>query len=223
MKGGAKQRLFSTPPSRRHEAAGAGYSWFVRIARVALPVSALVIVGIVAARLSESPQQALLGDLPKTEKELAAKAEKKEQGTLVSARYEGVDDEGRSYTLLAGSATQSPDDPKAVLLEAPKADITLEDGAWVAVHAGSGIWSGERQTLTLSGGVSVFHDQGYEMQLEAVLLDMKTRRAVSRHPVTAKGPAGTLSAQSMQINDQGRKIIFGGPIRMTIARLGRSG
>lgn len=207
-----KRRLddFAATPPRRLNTPGVGYTWFVRVARLALPLAAIVIIGIVVARLSLDPERENITDLPQDTKTSAGQIE------LEKARYEGTDTEGRAYTLTAEAASRDPDVPNVVLLTKPKADLTLTGGSWLAIESDTGIFNTKTAQLSLTGGVRLFHDSGNEMTLESVDIDTKAATATSSRSVAAQGPLGTLSAQSVDIQDGGDLIVFGGPATLSL-------
>jgi lipopolysaccharide export system protein LptC len=197
-------------PSGRLRTLGQGYTWFVRITKLLLPIAAIVIVGIVIARLSTDPQEQNITELPKKDQTAAGNIE------LEKARYEGVDAEGRSYTLSAESASRAVDDPNTVLLDKPQADVTLANGQWIAAHATKGTYNTEASVISLSGGVNIFHDSGYEMITPAVDINLKTQEAETKGTVSLRGPEGKLTAVSMKIEQGGNMIIFTGPAKALI-------
>lgn len=215
MTAAPKSRGWSARAPRFQTAAFTGYSRFVRLAKIALPVCALIIVGVVIARLSQNPQQQMLAELPREETTTPGQSE------VVQAQYEGRDAEGRPYTLIAAKAARSVTDPDTVLLEKPRGDMTLKDGSWVAVEAAAGAYDTKKETLVLSGDVAIFHDRGYEMHLKSINLDLAAKTASSKDPVTGQSPLGQISAANMAILDAGNRIVFGGPARMTLYRLGK--
>ncbi len=196
--------------SGRLAARGGGYSWFVRISKVTLPLVALALIGLVVTRLSQDPRQIQLTELPTKEKTTPG------QIALVKARYEGMDAKGRKYTLTADKAVRSMVSSEAVSLEKPRADLMLDGGTWVTVHADKGDYDNKSQKLSLTGGVTLSHDSGYEMHLQDVAVDVATRHAVTQNPVRAQGPAGELQAQNMDISDEGDLVVFGGPAFLTL-------
>ena len=198
---------------RRLSALGRGYSYFVRVLKFILPLSALAVIGILIARLAETPQQQILASLPKEEKTTPGQIE------LVKARYEGVDDQNRPYTVTADNSVRAVNSPDAVIFENPLADITLQDKTWVAVKAVSGSLDRKTELLSLKDDVIVFHDSGYEMHLQDIRIDLKRKTAITSLPVWAQGSMGSVTAQSMSVEKQGDLIVFGGPATLTIFRL----
>jgi lipopolysaccharide export system protein LptC len=199
-------------PSGRLRALGAGYTFFVRTARLALPVVAVIIVGVVIARLSSDPQQNI-ADMRKDEKTTAGEVQ------LQGARYEGTDREGRAYTIAAEAASRVPEMPDSVSLTKPKADMVLNDGGWIAISSDNGIYDNAQQSLHLSSNVAVFHDNGHEMHLDDVAIDIKEHTAVSKKPVRGQSSIGQLTAAGMSITDGGDLIVFDGPATLTLTRL----
>src|SRR5665213_718575 len=57
---------------------------------------------------------------------------------LTDARYRGVDEQGRPYTVTAATAQQQG--PDRVNLTQPKGDITLQDGTWVMLQSKQGVY-----------------------------------------------------------------------------------
>jgi lipopolysaccharide export system protein LptC len=208
-----KSRSYSDSRNRRLAAKGSGYTWFVRVMKIALPLAAIAIVGGVVSRLSKDPQIAQLAELPKQEKTVPGQIE------LVKAQYEGMDAKGRKYTVTADTATRDMAADEAVFLEKPRADIALEGGSWLAVHAAKGRFDNKASKLFLSGGVTAYHDSGYEMHLQDLSVDVKARAAASLSPVSLQGPAGELRAQNIAVTGGGELVVFGGPAQVTLHRL----
>lgn len=209
----SRSRSSETYAPRRLSALGRGYSVFVKVLKFTLPLAALVIIGVLIARLSEDPQQKNLSSLSSKEKTAPGQIE------LIQAKYEGVDDQGRPYTVTADKAARVMNAPDAVVFENPLADITLRDKTWVAVKAKSGYFDRTAETLSLKGEVSVFHDSGYELFLQELTINLKEKTAATSLPVRAQGPLGTIAAGSMTVKNQGDLIVFGGPVMLTVFRL----
>lgn len=206
-------RSIDVARERRLRTLGAGYSSFVRIAKLALPLFALVIIGIVMSDLSETPVQQQIAALPREEQTAPGESE------LVKAQYEGVDAEGQKYTLTADRATRKDGEPDAATLEEPRADITLRDGTWLAVHAKRGFFDNKTATLDLSGNVTVFHDAGYELVTENMRVLLGEKKVTALTPVRGQGPLGEIRARNMSVLEGGMKVVFGGPATLTL-RLG---
>ncbi len=203
---------FTNYTPRRLQTFGRGHSWFVWTLKFILPLIALAIVGILITRLSVTPQQPL-ATLPKEEKTTPGQIE------LIQAKYEGMDEQGRPYTVTADKAVRAMNAPDSVLFDNPVADITLQDKTWVAVKAKNGSFDHKAERLTLKDDVTVFHDSGYEMHAQDLQINLKQKTAVTGLPVNAQGPMGTITAASLSVEDQGDLIVFGGPATLTFFKL----
>jgi len=199
---------------RRMSALGQGYSALVKALKLAMPLAALAIIGILVVQMTENGQQKKITALPQNEKTTPGQIE------LVGAKYEGVDEEGLPYTVIAEKAVRAMNAPDMVSFENPAADITLDDGVWIALKGKTGLFDNTNALLTMKEGVTVFHDGGYEMRVEDISINLKKKTAVTQSPVMAQGPMGTIAAKGMEVVDSGDRVIFGGPALLTIFRLG---
>jgi lipopolysaccharide export system protein LptC len=188
------------------------YTAFVSAMKVALPLLALVLVGLVL----------MLPQLESTEKQIRTsvtqqiKAQDLENLYMVNARYVGTDQKNRAYTLTANSARQVSTDSDLVALEGPKADVALGDGHWVALHANAGAFYRKAQTLVLFGDVNIFHDDGYSVRTGEVEMNLKKGTATGNKPIVAHGPLGILRAKGFKILEKGETVLFTGKARLTI-------
>ncbi len=135
---------------------------------------------------------------------------------MVNARYMGTDARNRSFVITAESAAQDPSDPWRVTLKQLQADITMPDGTWLSLIAGTGHYHQRQQRLLLEGGISIFSDLGYELHAEDVEIDLEAGRAASALPIRGQGPFGLLGAQNFEITEFGDVIRFGGGVKMTL-------
>lgn len=186
------------------------YTRFVGWMKWLLPGAAIVLVGLVMMwpqieRTGKSVERSVMASISE---------EDVENVQLVNPRYVGVDDLDRPYTLTADVAKQAGPDKDMVLLEAPKADITLEDGTWLALTAESGAYFREAERLNLTGAVTIFHDKGYSVETSEAQVDLKEGAARGDAPVVAHGPLGTLESRGFRVLEKGETIIFTGPAKM---------
>ena len=163
------------------------------------------------------------------------KADSSGDVTVKSVKYDGVDAKSRRFSITANEARQ-PDDPKTdtppagegtsqaaqpqphpasetdsvINLEQVLADMTLVDGAWVAVRADHGVFHRDVSTIDLSGNVELFHDTGLQFQTDAATVDFVNDTAKGDQPVEGQNPDGQLTAQGFEVRDDGNTVIFTG-------------
>lgn len=212
-------RRGTAPASRRPRATGRAprmsmrnrYSMFVGFMKVLLPALAAALMLLVVAwpqfTIDDSGFRLSVSKLA---------PDQADSLTMLNARFDGLDEEERPYTLTADMATQSDSDKDIVELELPKADITLEDGTWLALTARSGEYRQESRILDLTGSVSLFHDQGFELRTEAARVDLVKGSAVGVLPVQGQGGAGVIQAEGFRVLDRGARIIFTGKAHMIV-------
>ncbi len=188
-----------------------GYSFFVKFMKWVMPLAALAIVGVLIFHLQESETPAPLPVISAT-----PKITPQGQIALTQARYEGVDHEKRPFRITADEASGTPDREGAVSLKKPMADITFPDGSWLSAQADQGRYVSSTAFLSLSGHVRIFHDLGYELLLQVLDVSFNEGTAKSGQPVKAQGPVGRLEAQSLEVSQNGARVLFRGPLKLTL-------
>jgi lipopolysaccharide export system protein LptC len=133
---------------------------------------------------------------------------------LTDARYHGVDEKGRPYTVTAATARQSGAD--RVDLTNPQGDVTLQDGTWLMLQSKQGVFLRQRNQLDLSHDVTLYRDDGTTLVTRAVSIDLKNGAAASSDPTHAEGPFGTLESQGFTVLDKGANILFTGPAKVVL-------
>lgn len=138
-----------------------------------------------------------------------------EGAQLIDARYHGIDNKGRPYTLTAATAQQAG--PERFNLTTPKGDITLENGTWMMLQAKQGVFIQHVNQLDLSHDVTLYRDDGTTLVTASASLDLKNGAAAGAEPVHAEGPFGTLDAQGgFTLLDKGANIQFAGPAHLVL-------
>jgi lipopolysaccharide export system protein LptC len=135
-------------------------------------------------------------------------------GKLLDARYNGVDEKGRPYTVTAATAWQL--DPVRVGLTMPKGDITLANGTWLMVTSKEGTFMQHLNQLDLVKDVTLYRDDGTTMHTESASVDLKAGAAAGADAVHAEGPFGVLDAQGFTVMDKGAAIDFPGPAHLVL-------
>lgn len=188
---------------------------FIRRMRLILPLIAAIIMAVVFAWGNMSDDNIITAESPKAPKTIG-------KNELLNPRFESVDEKAQPYTVTADRALQGSDNEDLVILERPVADMTLTSGNWIAVKAQQGAFLQETQRLLLKGDVEMFHDQGYQMQMAELHVDLDKNTAWSETDVYGQGPAGTLNAKGLQADNVQGKLIFSGPAKLILHKTGGS-
>ncbi len=131
---------------------------------------------------------------------------------LVAPRFQGVDELNRPYTVTARLARQ-PGQEEVVLLELPRADILLTDGAWIYVESERGRYDKPAQHLDLEGDVRIYHDNGTLFRTEAAAVQVDAGSAHGERPTKAQGSFGTIESEGFELLDRGAVMVFTGRAR----------
>lgn len=190
---------------------GTKYTKFVRMMRLLLPTLALILISTV---VSWPRIQGTLDPLPK-EGLVPVTVGKNE---LLRPRFQSTDKKDQPFNITAHRALQSSYDPSVVILERPMADITLKNGDWLAAEASKGAYRQKVEKLFLEGDVRLYHDKGYQLHTEKMVINLAKNQAWSDAAIYGQGPAGVLEATGMQAYSDTGQLIFTGPVRLLLNR-----
>jgi lipopolysaccharide export system protein LptC len=135
---------------------------------------------------------------------------------MSNPKFVGSDEKSRPYQVEAKSARLAHAKSDTVILEQPKASLTLESGNWVAVTSRDGEFNQKTRIISLVGDVYVFHDANYTFRTERATVDTEKKRAWGDKPVVATGPKGTIESKGFRIEDKGATIIFTGKTKVVL-------
>ncbi|MBZ0216035.1 MAG: LPS export ABC transporter periplasmic protein LptC [Fimbriimonadaceae bacterium] len=189
-------RLAAFSNAKRH-------SRFVRFARIALPLFAVVAaIGIFAiSGLFSNSKLAFSVDNVTIDGDGL---------TMHNARLTGVDQEKQFYEVVADTATQSLTNPDILNLVGIVARITRnEDGqGWADLVADEGVYDRGAEKLKLEENIRVRSNEGYDIRLKRADVDLGRGTVISQEPVTIDMLNGTLRAQGMMIENSGELLHF---------------
>lgn len=178
--------------------------------RVVLPVATLALVAMLLAwptfRVGESGFMLSFSDLTGYDDTVR----------MVSPRYVGTDSRNRPYVITADAAIQTEAGADEVTLEGLSADMTLVDGSWLSVTAVTGVFRPDDETLSVSGGVSIYSDLGYEFHVESAAIDFAQGLASGDEPVRGQGPLGLFQAESFEADLETGLVRLKGGVKATI-------
>lgn len=185
---------------------------WVPIARFALPVLALLVLGVAVAwpilfsRPEPGAPKVTLHELERTPGD---------DVRMVHARYAGTDSRGRPFLITADSALQDPKNENQVHLNRMQADLTFNGNLWLSALAPAGLYDTDKQTLDLSGGADIYSNKGYEMHSPQVHLDLKNGFASGEQGIEGHGPLGRMSAVRYRFENDKQHLSLVGRVRVT--------
>ena len=148
-----QQRLAYLVPPARTASYGHIYSDFVRVAKLALPVLAVAMLAIAFLWPNLTDRLAnFISFVP------AAINAATEDYQVFKLTMEGVDKNDRPYMFWAETAIKFDADLEEIDLSKPNADLSREDGSWLALMSEHGLYLKAEKKLLLRDSVNVFHD-----------------------------------------------------------------
>lgn len=186
------------------------HSTFVTASKYGLFLLAVVLVGIVFIfpALHDSDEGARLvftniqtGESPKPR--------------MLSPIFQGTGGKNQKpYRLDAEYADRLKDG--SIFLHKINADITMDNGDWVAIKADEGIYNTELKTLLLPKNVQVFHQSGYEMRTQDVRVDLNASQVTGEQLIEMQSESGILKAVGFQIDGNRKTILFSSRVKVRL-------
>jgi lipopolysaccharide export system protein LptC len=193
------------PTYSRQATYAPAYSRLVRRLRIILPTVAVLTVAIVV--LWPKIRAIFIQPTQTTTDERQAK--------MVNGRYVGSDSHGRPYTVTYESALQPPGGGPIEMVN-PTAELTLQNGHWVAVKAAQGRYDQQAGLIDLSGNVELFHDDGYRFMTEKAHVEFNKNLVWGERAVTGRGPRGEVVGRGFRVINNGDSIVITGPARLLL-------
>lgn len=139
----------------------------------------------------------------------------KERMKLQSARYQGQDNKGRPFTVIAGSAVQPTSQSPIVDINDMSANIQLTDGP-ASIKADRGNYNMESQQVAVVGPVLVNGPDNYKLTTSDVTVDLGDKMMQSRGAAQGTMPLGTFSGDALSADLDQRKVTLTGRARLHI-------
>lgn len=139
-----------------------------------------------------------------------------ERVRVSDAMYRGADDEGRPFTVTAGSAVQVSARDPIVTMRDLAARIRLADGP-ASLTAVAGTYDYDAETVNVTGPVEFAAADGYRITMSNVSIDLARRLAIGTGGVSGAIPAGTFSANRIVADLGERSIALEGNARLHMA------
>lgn len=197
---------------KRHWAAPGGFhDHFVGALKIVLPV----VIGLLTAYLALAPLQKgkeISFILDKNKVDVA-----KERMRVESARYQGLDEQGRPFTISAQSAVQATSRDPIVEIFGMRAGIRLADGPATLV-AQRGRYDLEEETVDVIGPILFRASDGYQLRTSDVAVNLDSRTITGSGRVEGQMPLGRFSADRMTADLPSRRVVLEGRARLHIVQ-----
>jgi len=130
-----------------------------------------------------------------------------------NALYRGQDDQGRPFSLTAGEAVQKSSDEGVVRMSDLVGRILLSDGP-ARIGSAGGAYNIENEIMSVPEEVRVSTADGYTLLATGVSIDLNTKQMVGEGSVEGAIPAGTFSANHLEVDIEKRTIALEGNAKL---------
>jgi lipopolysaccharide export system protein LptC len=135
---------------------------------------------------------------------------------MESPRINGFTTDQRPYELAAHAAIQDLTNLAVVELNEIVAKVELRDGQRVNITSISGVYDTKAEVLRLNDHITISSTSGYEGRLSEATVHITSGNIVSESAVEVRLPNGVLTANRLEIRENGAVIKFGGGVEMNL-------
>lgn len=199
-----RARLISA--SRRHTA-------IVRTLRIILPLLILCGFSVYGLILTNAFKMSAAARLSYGKIEVTASDLK-----MKNPVYYGVTSDRGKYEVHAREAAVDFAMTGPVKLEAIDGEMLQANGVKTILKATRGAFDNKKGELELFDGIDVDATNGMRAQLDRALVYTKDHRVISRDPIRAEMPTGTLTANSMDFSTDKRIGLFRGNVNLRLVQ-----
>ena len=205
---GAAASLTLPPHLRGNPAflAAVGHTRRVVFLRRAIPMGAMAVIAFLILR-------ALAGLFFSGEASISTVSIQGRKIVMEKPKLSGFKRDGRSYELTAITATQDLKMPNVVELDRLTARFQTGNDGWANLDGARGVYDSKIERLSVDGGLRVKTEAGLDARLKDALIEFKAGTIITDKPVEVKIPQGDIESDSLQVLDNGRKLIFEGRVR----------
>lgn len=187
------------------------HSRWVRFAKLAIPLGALIAVVLIALVAYLDPFRKVEGLT------LGPVSVNGTNVTMESPKLTGFKNDKRPYEVTATAATQDVRKPNFVELKDLRARlVTDEKGSVARLQADVGVLDTQKEQMNLRQNVRVRTDAGQEVQLLSAFVDFKAGTVVSQEPVVVNFGNGVIEATGLEVSDNGKVMHFKGRVSTTL-------
>jgi len=182
------------------------HSRLVRLLRLALPLAAAGILAAYALILTVSWHLSA-GRLKVAGIQVTA-----DDLTMKDPVYFGVNKDGGRYRVQAKRAVVGLNQNAPIKLIDINGELMQTGNAVTKLKAKHGLFDNPKGELELFDGIEVDGSNGLTARLSRAMIYSKENRIVSKHPVVASTPTGSVQASAMTMNTKTKAVAFRGEV-----------
>lgn len=142
---------------------------------------------------------------------------------IMDPTFTGVSNTDDAFTIGASAAIPNGPQPNRVWLEDPTTSLELNSGTLVFARSDEGTFDIESRTVSLSGNAIITSSDGYRIDSQNILLDVRETGLTAAGGIRVQLPEGQVAAERLMVtsrddeNDRQRFVLnFEGGVKMTI-------
>lgn len=139
-----------------------------------------------------------------------------ERLVMKSPRMSGFNGDQLPYDVIAERAIQNVALPDVVELEQIIADLPLSAEDKAKVKAVEGTYFTDTEKLELRKRIEIRDARGMDIDLGNAKIDMRAGTLSSDQPVEVRSATAQINADSVEVSDNGKRIVFKDRVRMVI-------
>lgn len=166
--------------------------------------------GLFAALVPKPPEPPLVVDKP-------------EQITASESTVTGLDREKQPYEITASKAVQDKDQPSKVHLEGVTGRFRRIGGEVLELAARTALYDTDSKLLDLEGDVSIVSKDRFTASMSKAHVVTEEKKLTSAVPVQVDFGSGTITADGLEITDDGKRILFLNGVKAKFTRSAQQG
>lgn len=139
-------------------------------------------------------------------------------GMLVmeAPKMSGFNRDNRRYNLSASRAKQDLKSPNIIKMENLRATIPMQADTFADIKATTGLYNSDKEWLSLDKDIEINSQDGTKILLSTAEINLSKGRLVSNSQVSVSTPTTSITADQVEVIENGSFIIFEKNVRMTI-------
>ena len=170
-------------------------SWAALVVGFGLIIVFLVQAGFFSALLPRSKPVPLTVEMP-------------EQIAGSFARISGFDSENQPYVITSKRGYQDKETADLVHMEDLTGTFQRKSGQSFEVFSNTGLYDAKAKEMDLEGNVRIVEKGRFTATMAKVHVELEKKNLVSDVPVVVEMDAGTITANGMQVSNDGNNIKF---------------
>jgi len=136
--------------------------------------------------------------------------------TVDAPKIAGFRKDGRPYDVRAKTGYKDILKPDITELVDVDARVGMGDGSTSRIRAKTGVYDVAKESVFLQGAVRIKNPTGYDMHLSSATMDFDAGSLVTEEAAEVVLNASTVTADRLEITENGHKITFTGHVKSII-------